>query len=80
MLAHHQPACAWRQVARSQVHEHPMCTSVDVQVSVRRRDIVYRQTALPKDLLDLRLGHVGKQVSRRVVDAAVADGETLKIP
>ena len=75
-----QLACAGRHIARPHIHEHLMLTGVDVQTGERRRDIVYWQAVLTKSLFDLCFWRVGKKVSKRIVDAAIADGDTLKIP
>src|SRR5215211_4683053 len=66
------------EVARPGIDKHSVLTGVDKQAGVRGRDAVGGQVIPAQDVLDVLPRDIAEEGLERVVEGAIADGETLE--
>jgi hypothetical protein len=74
-----QLARTWGQGTGAHIDQRAMRARIHVQVCVWRGDVLDRQVVLPQSLFDLLDRHVGKEILDRIVHAAVAERDAVKI-
>src|SRR4030042_498696 len=60
------------------IDQHPVLTSVDKETSVGGCDLFEREGVLAQGRFDLLLGDIGEKALKRIIEVAIADGDTFE--
>ena len=70
--------CVGPYLACPGIDQHPVPTRVDKETSVGRGDLSEGEGVLTQGRFDLLLGDIGKKALQRIIEVAVADGDTFE--